>query len=90
MTPNEQAMWRDIAEAIEPYCVNGAGFIKDYYEDETNIGFYLEMREPNSITIGIIGKPLLGNNFPIEEDLRIFNKDKPGTFEGMPLDGYKY
>ena len=89
MTPNEQAMWHDIAEAIEPYCVNGAGFIRDYFEDEGNIGFYMETRDPGSITIGLIGKPELAVSLPVEEDLRIFNKDRLGEFEGMPSDGYE-
>lgn len=90
MTPNEQSMWRDIAEAIEPYCVNGAGFIRESYEDEGNIGFYMETKEPGSITIGLIGKPELAVSLPVEEDLRIFNKDKPGYFEGMPIDGWNH
>ncbi len=83
MSPNERAMWRDIAEAIEPYCVNGAGFIRDRYESDIP-GFYMENHEPGILNIGIIGSAINVVQLPIEEDLRIFYKDPPGTFEGMP------
>lgn len=89
MTPNEQAMWHDIAEAIEPYCVNGAGFIRDYFEDPICEGFTITapIAEPSQLKITCYMEEPLQQYFPIEEDLRIFNKDKPGYFEGMPVDG---
>jgi hypothetical protein len=78
-------MWRDIAEAIEPYCVNGAGFIRDRYEEDI-IGFYMENHNRGMLTIGLIGSPINVIELPIEEDMRIFYKDPPGTFEGIPDD----
>lgn len=86
MTPNEQAMWHDIAEAIEPYCVNGAGMIRDHYEQEDCEGFSL-LSDNNVLRIQSHFNECITNKFPIEEGLRIFNKDKPGYFEGMPIDG---
>jgi hypothetical protein len=80
-------MWHDIAEAIEPYCVNGAGYIRDYFEDENCTGF--SMINFNRGELGIRAQTVdrEAHVYPIEEDLRIFYKDKPGTFEGLPLDG---
>ena len=90
MTPTEQAMWHDIAEAITPYCVDGAQYIKDYVEDENCKGFVLnQMEEKVKIRLRASNIDLDFKEFPIEEDLRIFNKDKPGTFEGMPMDGFE-
>lgn len=84
MTPNEQAMWLDIAEAIEPYCVNGAGYIKDHFEDEICIGFDIITKNSK---IRLLARNCADEEiFEIEEDLRIFYKDPPGTFEGMPND----
>ena len=45
MTPNLQAMWLDIAEAIEPYCKDGAQYIRYYYEDGKCLGFTLSNSE---------------------------------------------
>lgn len=86
MTPNEQAMWQDIAEAIEPYCVNGAGYIRDYYEDEECIGFEISQHGYHTLKIRPVNVNMKEEEFIIEEDLRIFYKDPPGTFEGMPND----
>lgn len=88
MTPNEQRMWHDIAEVIEPYCVNGAGFIKDYFDDPICEGFTITapIAEPSQLKITCYLEGPLQEYFRIEEDLRIFYKDKPGTFEGLPND----
>lgn len=85
MTPREQALWLDISQAIEPYCVDGAQYIKDYYEHEHCAGFDMTTKDSELLmqalhcTMGV-------SRFNIEEDLRIFNKDRPGEFEGMPND----
>lgn len=86
MTPTEQAMWHDIAEAIEPYCVNGAGYMKDSYEDPECLGFSITS-DGDHLKITVYMHEPIWKYFPIEEDLRIFNKDKPGYFEGMPING---
>lgn len=62
MTPNEQAMWRDIAEAIAPYCVNASELIIDYFENGKCTGFRLS-QEIGHLYI----KP-----WGIDEDYRIF------------------
>jgi hypothetical protein len=81
MTPNEQRMWNDIAEAIEPYCVNGAGYIRNYYEDSKCIGFDIITKNSK---IRLLARRCADEEvFDIEEDLRIFYKDPPGTFEGL-------
>ena len=79
-------MWLDIAEAIEPYCVNGAGYIRDHYENDDCQGFTITTDRSLITITGYFHEPIWVS-FPLEQDLRIFNKDKPGYFEGMPIDG---
>jgi len=66
MTPNEQAMWRDIAETIEPYCVNGGGFIRKYFEDAKCEGFVLRSFV-NTNELAIDAMFIDAAVFPIEE-----------------------
>ena len=65
MTPNNQRMWYDIAEAIEPYCVNGAGYIRDYVEDPNVWGFKL-LDGIGGLNINALGMPGVGKNFEVE------------------------
>ena len=84
MTPNEQAMWNSVSEAIEPYCVDGAQYIRDYCEHEEFDGFTITggMGEPRSLKITVYLKEPMWKYFPIEDDLRIYQLQKQAEGKG--------
>ena len=81
MTPNEQKMWYEIAQAMEPYCVNGAGFIYGYVEDPECKGFSLK-HLPGTNDIGMSAYYLDSATFPIEEDIRLYQLQKQAEGKG--------
>jgi hypothetical protein len=76
MNPNEQNMWREIADIIEPYCINGAGYIRDYYEDEHCKGFTMRINASGNLYLIAKGIKTEGDVFLIEDDIRqyVFQK----------------
>lgn len=75
MTPNEQKMWHEISETITPYCVDGAGYILGFHEDPNCLGFSF-VQNHGSVYIKALGCPGDGEDFPIEEDFRIYQELK--------------
>jgi hypothetical protein len=86
MNALEQHFWNRIADTIEPHCVNTAGYIYDFVENEKCQGFVLKTKN-EQCTIHVIGideKPLTQ---PIEESyFHLHYKDPPGTFEGISVE----
>lgn len=86
MSENQKAMWEAVADAIEPFCVNGGGIIRDYLcmnnlESSESEGFKL-WNEIDHDEDGMEYEVLRimpsnyhadssGYTFPIEEDIRL-------------------
>lgn len=83
MTPNEQKMWYEIAQAIEPYCINGGGFIYDNFEEPSVVGFEITTFA-NRLSIKALIPDVVTETFifEIEDDIRLNQLQKQAEGKG--------